>query len=771
MSAAELLDTFGKGLKSSSNTSVSTGSSSTSTSSHPPPQILNVPPIQPPPPPPLPHILPPPPHPPTLQPPPHPPILKPPLSSESSLPDLSIPPPILSIPLPPPVTNITSQTSNRAFPSFPPPTTPPKPPLPVATSKAASSWWNPSQLPPIKMEHGVEIPSSSIPGLSENPGSNSYSWMSSGPYSQEWTDYNQFNHTVTVIDNSEEDDTDDRNWGEPPGNEELQALESTPIKDPSVSKPIVSQSGVFPLLPFMPMPVSGGMSHGNLREVGNSTVESGHSKNLVSIPTQAQQPDTDYRCYDYSALSEATSDKRKRSGSSNVYSKGDHDTRSRRHKSNTGDESGSDMDISASGSDDMDISDSENVVANKMSNSGKNDARKSSYVSGSSKNNLKDLYDKRRSESLREDRSSSGLIETEDTSNSVDFSDIENSIKSFRYSGRSSFEKDTSSGEKRKIDTQNSSDEDSVKKMKLDTGANSQSISTVHNRGWYNSFVEQKAESKGEKKAEEESPSKPIDSDSISNFIKSFSCRLGPAKPKPSINSDDEKDDENRTLVEETTNGIQKLVSNVREETSGYTPSITDALRESEMQDEYEDEETTVTTEEVFYENVCEDSFFDGTPNKSLQICLPENESDESDFNTTPQIGFRGRGAPLSNPRFPRGRGRAMGSGFRFEMSPTSPRGRGNFTRPPFSPRESTPAYANTGDSPNSWQGRGFTRARGSRGFDRGGRGGLDRGRGGLDRGRGFGRGRGTWNPRGMSGPMTPRGSRGSGPRGWSPRW
>lgn len=337
MSAAELLDTFGKVFSKS----LSSGSSVTSPSPFEPVKAPSTPVVQPP------------------------------------IPDLSRPPPNLSIPLPP--TNPPATDSPAPFASTPsgagaqtpytptkplyqpppyavtpenaskssycPPLPPPPPPPPPPTTTAASAAAGTESLAFPPFDTGTAPtwippppPPPPPPELGENEISSSGADYDSGGrnYGQSWSDY--------------DDESDDRNWGEPPGNEELEALNSdTPSSPPPYEKGFVGSLAPPPLPPVFCAPRS------NLREI----VSEDHRTNLVSI--QPNTVDSDYRCYNYRSLSEEPkpSPAPIPSIKSLFSSEMDQDLRVKKPGLKQGrTESGSDMDISNSESEDnMDISD------------------------------------------------------------------------------------------------------------------------------------------------------------------------------------------------------------------------------------------------------------------------------------------------------------------------------------------------------------------------------------------------------------------------------
>ncbi|XP_069175073.1 uncharacterized protein [Procambarus clarkii] len=335
MSAAELLDTFGKAyLSKSSGGSGSTSSSVTSPVA--PAYETSKPPTTP--------------------------------TPNPSIPDLSRPPPSLSIPLPPsnppttespspytpmPVSAPASYTPKPLYPQSYPlsseasskpvyPPTPVEPPPPYPPYENPTPWAPPPPPPPPPPEivnDGVGGPASEYDILSRS-------------FSQSWSDYEQYSNPGDVND----EESDDRNWGEPPGNEELEALTSdTPSSPPAFEKGF---SGV--LLPPPLPPAFCGPARSNLRELVSEGEDSDHRTNLVSIKPKGT--DSDYRCYDYSFLSDHSTQSKETQPLSiqSLFASGD-DLDLRVKKSGVKQiniDSGSDMDISASDTeDDMDISD------------------------------------------------------------------------------------------------------------------------------------------------------------------------------------------------------------------------------------------------------------------------------------------------------------------------------------------------------------------------------------------------------------------------------
>ncbi|KAK7075760.1 hypothetical protein SK128_017806 [Halocaridina rubra] len=331
MSAAELLDTFGKVF----NKSLTSGSGVSPTTFEPVP-----PPSTP--------------------------------SSQAPIPDLSRPPPGLSIPLPPAVSTPNPPTtespsfpaaptgvpspypstkplypttyplphSNSPKPYCPPLPPPPPPPPPPATTAndslpfssyetATTPSWVPPPPPPPPMPGGL-METEISPA---EPGYDSGSRL----YDPSWSDY-------------DDDDSDDRNWGEPPGKEELEALKcDTPSSPPAFEK------GFTGHLAPPPLPPPFCATRSNLREL----VSEDSRNNLVNIQPKAEAGDADYRCYNYSSLSEEPKTAPILSIHSLFSSEADQDLRVKKPGLKQGrTESGSDMDISNSESEDnMDISD------------------------------------------------------------------------------------------------------------------------------------------------------------------------------------------------------------------------------------------------------------------------------------------------------------------------------------------------------------------------------------------------------------------------------
>ena len=335
MSAAELLDTFGKVFSKS----LSSGSSSVASSSpFEPVKAPSTPIVQPP----IPDLSRPPPSlsiplPPTkpsnVTPPPSPYIPMPP-RSDSQTPYT----PTKPLYQPPPYTP-DSSTKSPYCPPLPPPPPPPPPPstttttaveslsFPPFNSRASSTWVPPPPPPPPP----PELVESEI-----SPSGGDYD-SGSRNYGQSWSDYDE--------------ESDDRNWGEPPGNEELEALNSdTPSSPPPYEKGFTGSLAPPPLPPAFCAPRS------NLREL----VSEDHRTNLVSI--QPNTNDSDYRCYNYHSLSEEPKPVPAPIPSiRSLFSAGmDQDLRVKKPSLKQGRrESGSDMDISNSDSEDnnMDISD------------------------------------------------------------------------------------------------------------------------------------------------------------------------------------------------------------------------------------------------------------------------------------------------------------------------------------------------------------------------------------------------------------------------------
>lgn len=320
MSAAELLDTFGRAYQSSSKSVVGTASSSGTT---------------------VPEYKAP----------------KTPTTPNSSIPDLSRPPPGLSgaiTPSNPPVTDtpaytpLPTTTQAHYSQSYPLPETSPKaayvPAEPTYTPYDPSSTWAPPPPPPPP-------PPELQGGGTERTGPE---YDVGRSYSPNWCEFESFSSAPGDVN---DDEADNRNWGEPPGNEELQALASdTPSSPPIFEKGFPGALAPPPLPPAF-------CARSNLRELVSEGEDSDHRKNLVNIKPKGE--DSDYRCYDYSFLSDQVSKSKTEKVPSihALFSSGD-DLDLRVKKSGikqSKDDSGSDMDISASGSedgkDDMDISD------------------------------------------------------------------------------------------------------------------------------------------------------------------------------------------------------------------------------------------------------------------------------------------------------------------------------------------------------------------------------------------------------------------------------
>ncbi|XP_050711479.1 uncharacterized protein LOC126995707 isoform X1 [Eriocheir sinensis] len=320
MSAAELLDTFGRAYQSSSKSVVGTAISSGATASE-----YKAP--------------------------------KTPTTPNSSIPDLSRPPPGLSgaiTPGNPPVTDtpayspLPTTTQAHYSQTYPLPETSPKAPYvaaePTYTPYDPSSTWAPPPPPPPP-------PPELQGGGTERVGPE---YDVGRSYSPTWSEFESYSSAPGDVN---DDEADNRNWGEPPGNEELQALAS----DTPSSPPIFEKGFTGALVPPpLPPPFC---ARSNLRELVSEGEDGDHRKNLVNI--QPKGEDSDYRCYDYSFLSDQVSKSKtvKVPSIHSLFSSGD-DLDLRVKKSGikqSKDDSGSDMDISASGSeedkDDMDISD------------------------------------------------------------------------------------------------------------------------------------------------------------------------------------------------------------------------------------------------------------------------------------------------------------------------------------------------------------------------------------------------------------------------------
>ncbi|XP_076068876.1 uncharacterized protein LOC143041079 [Oratosquilla oratoria] len=396
MSAAELLDTFGKAYSSSKSlSSASAGGGSTSSgSSNTTPQAGNVP----------------------YDANSYKPTNAASKSSNRSYPDLTQPPPNLSIPLPtshpgssstppsytpPPVTPSYSTPSTRIpypqsysqipetspkpnYPPIPPP--PPPPPVVMPTENIGYSYstgshgdlsspWEdvesvkPSWVSSVPPLHSNLEDSSNSSLRSSNPPSDWVGVGGSTTYQSDWSQpYNPYES-----DELNEEETDNRNWGEPPGNEELEALASdTPSSPPIFEKGFSIGSLAPPPLPppFLTSPIS------NLKEIKSGGKDVDHRGNLVSIPTEKSN-DSDFRCYDYRSLSESKTENKPKPPPlppgpppiDSLFSCGDdQDMRVKKAgiKQNVENDSGSDMDISASESEnDMDISDGEGETSSR----------------------------------------------------------------------------------------------------------------------------------------------------------------------------------------------------------------------------------------------------------------------------------------------------------------------------------------------------------------------------------------------------------------------
>ncbi|KAK4313203.1 hypothetical protein Pmani_015434 [Petrolisthes manimaculis] len=237
-------------------------------------------------------------------------------------------------------------------PLFPPTPTTEQPPYPPY-SVSPSMWIPPPPPPPPPPEICIDGVDGTGPDYDLNR-----SYNQGG-----WSDFEQYSNAGDVPD-----DSDDRNWGEPPGKEELEALD-TPSSPPTFEK------GFSGALPPPPLPPAFCTSRSNLRELVSEGEDSDHRTNLVSI--QPRDRDSDYRCYDYSFLSDhAAQSKGEKIPSIQSLFTGKDDMDLRVKKSSqkqSKDDSGSDMDISAS-EDDMDISDesAKEAVNNKKGGKSKN---------------------------------------------------------------------------------------------------------------------------------------------------------------------------------------------------------------------------------------------------------------------------------------------------------------------------------------------------------------------------------------------------------------
>ena len=314
MSAAELLDTFGKAYQSSSKSVVGTTSSSgASLSDYKTPKT--------------------------------------PATPNSTIPDLTRPPPGLSGAITssnPPTTETPTYTptTQAHYSQTYTPLDETSPKAPYAAAEPAYSPYDPTPNwappppppppPPPELQRGTDRPAPEY-DVTRN-------------YNSTWSEFETYSASGDVND----DEADNRNWGEPPGNEELQALASdTPSSPPTFEKGFTGALLPPPLPPAF-------CARSNLRELVSEGKDSDQRTNLVNI--QPKGEDSDYRCYDYSFLSDqAAEPKTEKTPSINsLFSSGD-DLDLRVKKSGmkqSKDDSGSDMDISASGSEeDMEISD------------------------------------------------------------------------------------------------------------------------------------------------------------------------------------------------------------------------------------------------------------------------------------------------------------------------------------------------------------------------------------------------------------------------------
>ncbi|CAL4067424.1 unnamed protein product, partial [Meganyctiphanes norvegica] len=337
MGAAELLNTFGKSLGSTGGNS-NTAPSSTAANLTRPPQL-------------------------DLTRPPQLDLTRPPQL------DLTRPPPKLSIPLPPAVPPTTSAPVGPPPVGPPPvPVPPPGPPIPYEKPPAPPFPPKPT-FPPPPADEQPPFP----PYLPPNLGSN---WGAPPPpppppnednedekedgwrdYSSAWSDYDQYNNSQDENE-VEDDDEDNRNWGEPPGTEELEALNSeTPSSPPHYEQGFAANLAPPPLPPAF---FQGQRS--NLRELVTIT-DGGDTDHRSSFPQQSSNSDSDYRCYDYRSLSEASNISNPVPSIKTLFSQDDdQDLRIKKSSSKHNHDSGSDMDISGSASEsekDMDISDGE----------------------------------------------------------------------------------------------------------------------------------------------------------------------------------------------------------------------------------------------------------------------------------------------------------------------------------------------------------------------------------------------------------------------------
>ncbi|XP_045128635.1 uncharacterized protein LOC123514669 [Portunus trituberculatus] len=480
MSAAELLDTFGKAYQSTSKSFVGTTSNSgAALSDYKAPKTSTNP--------------------------------------NSSIPDLSRPPPGLSgaiTPSNPPTTETSSYTSlpattqahySQTYTSL-------DEASPKATYVAAEPYtaydpspnWAPPPPPPPpppELQRGSIDRSAPDYDVARN-------------YSSSWSEYEPYGASGEVND----DEADNRNWGEPPGNEELQALATdTPSSPPSFEKGFAGALLPPPLPPAF-------CARSNLRELVSEGEDNDQRTNLVNI--QPKGEDSDYRCYDYSFLSDQTAETRTEKAPSitSLFSSGD-DLDLRVKKSGlkqSKDDSGSDMDISASGSeDDMEISDESGKDA--VSKKGDKKAEKKSH----SKENNKSQTQKKQNHTKEtksgdidsKKKNSSNLtvsVENTKTSNESKASQNESdSVTSKKSDSKtsttavSSIVENTKAskiepvkGEKRKsVDSDNGNN---AKVQKTVTGSGNDSIREVNDdkdetekgRDWYKNFTQAGEEKK-----------------------------------------------------------------------------------------------------------------------------------------------------------------------------------------------------------------------------------------------------------------------------------
>lgn len=416
MSAAELLDTFGKAYQSSSKTVAVTASSSGTTASE-----YKAP--------------------------------KTPTTPNASIPDLTLPPPAALgalAPTNPPVTETPPYTplpttTQALYPqTYTLPDTSPKatyvPSEPTYTPYDTTSTWAPPPPPP------PPPPELQVGGPERGP-----EYDMGRSYSPNWSEFEPYNAPGEV----NEDEADNRNWGEPPGNEELQALASdTP------SSPPVFEKGFPGVLAPPPLPPAF-CARSNLRELVSEGEDSDHRKNLVNI--QPKGEDSDYRCYDYSFLSDQSSKRKTEKVPSidSLFSSGD-DLDLRVKKSGvkqSKDDSGSDMDISASGSEeDMEINDESAMNALTKR------AERKAERKGSSKEGSKN-------QAARKERSSNGAkAEKEESKKNMSSNVAVNVIGSAKPSGDERVSGDKAITIKPKdVDTEKETSSSNVKVSKIES--------------------------------------------------------------------------------------------------------------------------------------------------------------------------------------------------------------------------------------------------------------------------------------------------------------